>query len=197
MKLNEIDEKLARQGHWVFSSQEFRRALGVTPSSAKQLLIRYVKKGHVLKLKENRGLYALKNRSPHPWLVANRLLRPSYVSLETALAHYGHIPESVHAVTSVTPKTSKTYESLGLHFTYQKVKESAFTGYRPYSVENQTVWIAEPEKAAADCLYFVHLGRKSINDRFRWTGLDRRKVLRYLDLFERKRLREWAGHVIP
>jgi len=151
----------------VFSSQEFRRAAALTPASAKMLLFRYVRKGYLLRLKDNRGLYGLKNRRPHPWLVANKLLRPSYISLETALSHYGRIPETVHAVTSVTSKTSRVFESLGLHFSYQKIKASAFTGYRPHPIEGQTVWLAEMEKAVADYLYFVHLGRKNLNDRFR------------------------------
>ena len=148
MKLHEIEEILIRQGLLVFSSQEFRRAIGATTIGAKMLLIRYAKKGYILRLKENRGLYCLKTGEPHPWLLANRLLRPSCVSLETALSHYGHIPESVHAVTSVSPKTSKTYESMDLHFSYQKIKEGAFAGYGPLQVEGQTIWIAEPEKAA-------------------------------------------------
>jgi predicted transcriptional regulator of viral defense system len=197
MKLYEIEELLVRQGQLIFTSREFRRAVGTTPAAAKMLLVRYVKKGYVLRLKENRGLYCLKNRRPHPWLLANKLVRPSYVSLETALAHYGHIPESVHAVTSVSPKTSKTYESMGLHFSYQKVKETAFAGYRPVQVEGQTVWAADPEKAAADFLYFVHLGRKVLNDRFLWKGLRRRKILTYLGLFERDNVMAWANHVIP
>ena len=197
MKLKEIEDTLAQQGMVVFSSVEFRRAARVSPAAAKMLLIRYVQKGYLLKLKENRGLYGLRSRPPHPWILANRLLRPSYISLETALAHGGHLPESVHAVTSVTPKTSKTYESLGLHFSYQKVKETAFTGYQPHAVEGQTVWVAEPEKAAADYLYFVHLGRKNLNERLRWKGLNRRRILKHLRLFQRKHLLSWANHVIP
>ena len=188
MRLPEIEEKLSQQGLVIFSSREFRRAAGVSPASAKMLLIRYAQKGYVLKLKENRGLYCLRSRRPHPWLLANRLQRPSYISLETALAQEGRILESVHAVTSVTPKTSKAYESMGLHFSYQKVKETAFTGYRPFAVEGQTVWVAEPEKAAADYLYFIHLGRKNLHERFRWKGLNRRKILAYLGLFHRERL---------
>jgi hypothetical protein len=92
---------------------------------------------------------------------------------------------------------TQTYESLDLHFSYQKVKEAAFTGYRPLTLEGQTVWVAEPEKAVADYLYFVHLGRKEMNERFRWKGLNRTKILRYLRLFERNHLLEWSRHVIP
>ncbi len=197
MKLFEIEETLIRQGLLVFSSQEFRRAIATTPAAAKMLLVRYAKKGYIQKLKDARGLYCLKSRPPHPWQVANKLRRPSYISLETALAHYGLIPETVHAVTSVSPKTTKTYDALGLHFSYQKIKPEAFTGYRSIQMEDQTVWIAEQEKAVADYLYFVHLGRKTLNDRFRWNGMDRRKILHHLENFGRKHLKRWASTVIP
>ena len=38
----------------------------------------------------------------HPFLVANRLVRGSYVSLHSALAHHGLIPEHVPVITSIT-----------------------------------------------------------------------------------------------
>src|SRR5438552_1939663 len=112
MKQEYIEERLEKQGLTVFTSQELRRTAGLSAASAKHLLIRYVKKGTILKLKENRGLYCLKRKPPHLWLVANKLLRPSYISLETALTHYGAIPESIYAVTSVTPLTTKTFHAL-------------------------------------------------------------------------------------
>ncbi len=44
-----------------------------------------------------RGLYALappfQKVPPHPFMVANQLVRGSYVSCQSALAHYGLIPE--------------------------------------------------------------------------------------------------------
>jgi len=39
---------------------------------------------------------------PHPFVVANRMVRGSYVSCQSALAHYGLIPEHVPVVTSIT-----------------------------------------------------------------------------------------------
>jgi len=39
---------------------------------------------------------------PHPFVIANRMVRGSYVSLQAALASYGLIPDVVPTVTSVT-----------------------------------------------------------------------------------------------
>ncbi len=196
MKWKEAEDSLRRQGLVLFSSQEFLRATGFSPASAKQLLIRYVQKGLVLRLKENRGLYGLKDNPPHPWHLANRLLQPSYISLETALAYYGIIPETVYAVTSVTSKVTRRFEALNLTFLFHKIKREAYTGYRPLEVQGETVLVAEPAKAMADYLYFVHLGKKTLNDRMRWDRLKKTAVLSYLKSFAREKLVEWAKHVV-
>lgn len=196
MKWHQVEEILQKQGLTVFSSEEFRRATGFSPASVKHLLIRYVRKGLILKLKERRGLYGLKSRPPHPWRLANRLLQPSYISLETALAHYGVIPESVYAVTSVTPKITRSFEALNLSFLFHRIKKEAYRGYRPLEIRGETVLVGEPEKAMADYLYFVHLGKKILNERIRWDRLKTKNVIRYLGFFARDGLVEWVHHVI-
>ncbi len=196
MKWNQVEEILQKQGLTVFSSEEFRRATGFSPASVKHLLVRYARKGLVLKLKERRGLYALKGRPPHPWQLANRLLQPSYISLETALAHYGVIPESIYAITSVTPKVTRSFEALNLSFLFHRIKKEAYLGYRPLEIRGETVLVGEPEKAMADYLYFVHLGKKSLNERIRWNRLKTKRVILYLRFFAREGLVEWAQNVI-
>ena len=161
MKQHYIEEKLDKAGLTIFTSQEFRRATGLSTASTKFLLIRYVKRGLILKLKEKRGLYCLKRRPPPKWHLANKLLRPSYISFESALAHYRAIPETVYGISSATPLTTRTFHALGTLFTFQKIKNPAYIGYRSAQIEDTTVLVAEPEKALADYLYFVHLGKKS------------------------------------
>ena len=76
----------------------------VGPNHMRRQLSRWVRAGRVYQLR--RGLYALarpfQKTCPHPFLVANRLRLGSYVSLQSALAFYGMIPEHVARVTSVT-----------------------------------------------------------------------------------------------
>ena len=59
-----------------------------------------------------RGLYIagpkLSIVSPESLLIANHLYGPSYVSLDTALSHWGLIPERVYEISSVTTNNSKT-----------------------------------------------------------------------------------------
>ena len=82
----------------------FLLAGDVDPADLRRQLSRWVTSGHLVQLR--RGLYALappyRKTEPHPFLVANRLVRGSYVSLQSALAHHGLIPEHVSVTTSVT-----------------------------------------------------------------------------------------------
>ncbi|MBM4332227.1 MAG: hypothetical protein FJ117_13580 [Deltaproteobacteria bacterium] len=73
-------------------------------TAVRRQLDRWVKSGRLLRLW--RGVYAVaipyRAEAPHPFLVANHLRRPSYVSLQSALSHYGMIPEFVPVTTCVT-----------------------------------------------------------------------------------------------
>src|SRR6218665_3344082 len=68
-----------------------------------------VKSGELISMR--RGLYVSDAGLPpvSPFLIANHLRGPSYVSLESALSFWGLIPERVYEISSVTTKTSKEY----------------------------------------------------------------------------------------
>lgn len=84
---------------------------------------------------------------------ANRIYRPSYISLWTALSHYGLIPEGVFQIYSVsTLKTQHFDTPLGV-FIYQHLKPKLFFGYRIEQWQNKPLLMAEPEKALLDTFY--------------------------------------------
>src|ERR1700743_1696669 len=67
-----------------------------------------------------RGLYTagpkITSLKPDPFLIANYVLRPSYVSLESALFYYGLIPEKGYEITSATIKASRKFSTpLGVY----------------------------------------------------------------------------------
>lgn len=114
----------------------------------------------LLKSKElislRRGLYIVGPNvdlpQPEPFLIANHLRGPSYVSLESALSYWNMIPERVFEISSVTTKTSKKYRTPVGRFSYQQLK----TPYYSYGIKNikysekQTTLIASREKALCD-----------------------------------------------
>lgn len=103
-----------------------------------------------------RGLYItgpeMDLPSPEPFLIANHLRGPSYVSLEAALSHWNLIPERIYEISSATIKTSKTYKTPVGRFSYHQLK----LPYYSYGIKSiaystrQTALIASPEKALCD-----------------------------------------------
>jgi len=132
----------------------------VDAGDVRRQLSRWVSAGRLYQLR--RGLYALappfQRVRPHPFLVANRLLRGSYVSQQAALAHYGLIPETAPVVTSVTTGRPGRWETpLGV-YEYRHVKTSLFFGYRLTEISpGQRAFVAAPEKALLDLVH-LHAG---------------------------------------
>ncbi len=89
---------------------------------------------------------------PELFLLANHLRGPSYVSLESALAHHGFIPERVYEISSATLKTSKTYTTPVGRFSYQYLPAPyySFGLQRTTLAPQQVALIASPEKAICD-----------------------------------------------
>jgi len=131
---------------------------GVDPRHVRRQLSRWVRAGRLYQLR--RGLYTLappyQKVKPHPFLVANRLSRGSYVSLQSALAHCGLIPEYVPTVTSVTTTRPGRRETpLGI-FEFRHLKPDLFFGYRRLDLgEGQAAFVATPEKALLDLIYLT------------------------------------------
>lgn len=113
-----------------------------------------LKSGELISLR--RGLYIAGSKTnlslPEPFLIANHLRGPSYVSLESALSYWEFIPERTYEVSSVTLKTSKKYKTSVGRFNYQQLP-SPYYSFGIKSVQlnpNQTALIASPEKAVCD-----------------------------------------------
>ena len=110
------------------------------------------KTGVLVRLKKD--LYVSKKSVISKELIANHLYGVSYVSLETALAYYGMIPERVYAVRSMTTKRTKTFTTPLGNFEYKTVPPDYFSvGIRQEVIENKYVFlIAESTKAICDMI---------------------------------------------
>ena len=189
-----VQQTLLDQNLRVFSTREFMRAFSVSLRAAEEYLKNHSKEGDLF-LRLKNGLYALATRLPSEYFIANKLVQPSYVSLETVMARHSIIPEIVYTVTSVTTKTPRAFITRWLAFSYTQIKRSAFTGYSPMQEQGFTVFIADPEKALADYLYLVDLKKKNLNDRLNLSKVSRRKVESSARLFGRESLLRLVDHV--
>ncbi|MEA3376532.1 MAG: hypothetical protein U9R72_10115 [Chloroflexota bacterium] len=128
----------------------------VDPADVQRQLSRWTNAGRIYQLR--RGLYALappfQKVKPHPFLVANRMVKPSYVSLQSALAHYGLIPEYVPVTTSATSARPGRWDTPLGTYTFRRIKTELFHDYRLVEVSTgQHAFVASPEKALLDLVY--------------------------------------------
>lgn len=188
MNLTTIQEILQKNQLLIFTPLDLERFLGTSETAAQKILERYTKKGVFVRLRK--GYYALRSNLPSSFYLANVIYKPSYISFESALSYYGIIPESIFPITSANPKSTKTFNVLGKNFEYLKIKKQAFTGYYKREIDGESILIGEPEKALADYFYFVSLGKKEASERLNLKNISKRKLFSYLDLFERKKLKE-------
>jgi hypothetical protein len=93
-----------------------------------------------------------------------------------------------YAVTSATTMPTRTFTVEGKAFIYSTIKKEAYTGYVLLKREGASFLMAEPEKALVDYLYFVTLGKKSLNDRFDTGRLRKDKLIAYARVYRREKL---------
>jgi len=128
----------------------------VDPVDVRRQLSRWTRAGRLYQLR--RGLYALappfQKVRPHPFLVANRLVPGSYVSLQSVLAHHSLIPEYVPVTTSITTGRPGRWDTpLGV-YDFRHLQVDLFTGFLKTDLGGgQEAFLATAEKALLDLVY--------------------------------------------
>jgi len=128
----------------------------VDPGHVRRQLSRWTRAGWLYQLR--RGVYTLapphQKVQPHPFVIANALVQGSYVSLQTALASYGLIPDITHTITSITPGRPARWETPLGHYEFRHIKASWLHGYQRLELgSGQAAFVATPEKALLDLIY--------------------------------------------
>ena len=125
------------------------------PDFDRNNLSRWTKKGLLIRLRQGYFTFPeYKGKRDFAYYFANRIYRPSYVSLHTALAFYGMIPETVVQITSVTSLKTASFKNEFGEYIYKSVNENLIFGYDLKPMEGgRTLQFAKPEKALLDLLY--------------------------------------------
>ena len=83
-----------------------------------------------------------------------RVLRlKSYVSLESALSHWGLSTQSPLALTCVTTGAPKEYRTPEFSISFRTISDRLYWGFIEKQTRYSKYWIAEPEKALLDWIY--------------------------------------------
>lgn len=167
--------------------------------SPKDKISELLKSGNLIAVR--RGLYVpgptTDLPSPEPFLIANHLRGPSYVSIESALSYWGFIPERTYEVSSVTTKTSKKYKTPLGRFNYIKLPTPFYSfGIKSVQVTSkQTVLIASPEKALCDKIVLTrNINLRSVKQTRAFLLEDLRIDESMLKTLNRAVIRSWLIH---
>jgi len=153
---------------------------GVPARSAWRALTRLADRGLISRVK--RGVYLNKLVQDFSALDFVNILNPhSYVSLESALSHWGVSTQSPVTLTCVTDGKPKQYRSTEFSIGFRKISKELFWGF----IEKQTRYskyrIAEPEKAILDWIYLsLQSGLTPHLDELVLKTIDRQRLLDYV-----------------
>lgn len=115
-----------------------------------------------------------KSELDYVFYIGNKLLEPSYVSMESAMQYYGLMAEANNSViTSITTSTTRKFQNRLGNFKFNNIKGDLFGDFENLKV-GFDFFIAKPYKAIFDFLFF----RLSVTEL-----RDRDKVLYYLEDF--------------
>lgn len=120
-----------------------------------------------------KGIYTVSSAGVSDFEIANYLCQPSYVSLESALTHYGILSQFTYSITSITTIKSKKVLSRDKEFEFTRISKSLFWGYE----KKDGALVACPEKAFLDLVYLTSKGLRNMDiGEMDISGLDRNKL---------------------
>lgn len=171
-------EKIRQSGLKILSVADISIILSIGIPSARVAATRMVRKGILLRLK--RDIYMPFGAAVHDFEIANRLLAPSYVSFESALHHWGIITQIPVTVTSAA-RRSKLILADGKEFQFCNLPVKLFNiGI----VKEKVFFVAGPEKALLDTIYYMSLGKRGAAfDDFNTGKIDKKKFASYLKYY--------------
>ena len=129
------------------------------PDFEKNNLTRWTKQNLLVKLRNSWYSFPEYLKTPNIQnFVSNKIYNPSYVSLHSALAFYGIIPEAIVQTTAVSSLKKANFENVFGSFSYQQIlPELMFGNEQKTFLNKHSLIFATPEKAILDLLYLYPL----------------------------------------
>ena len=159
----------------VFSIRDIKKRY---PDFDSRRLVEWQQKNYIQKIR--RGYYCfLESKKDEQFLffAANKMYSPSYISMESALAHYHFIPEGVFMTTSISTRNTANHDTAIGEFSYNHVKSQLFFGYRLIHSAGVTIKIAEPEKVILDYLYLNQLNSFDAIEGMRFNAIQIKEII--------------------
>lgn len=173
-------------GRTVFTASDIRSIWKTVPHNATIIARRMQQKQLIIKLVK--GYYAL-NFDYNKFELANLIVRPSYVSFNSALFHWGVCFQQQSIIRSVALiNYEKSIQNVT--YPYHAMKKTLFYDLRGVVIQNN-ISIASPERALVDTLYFGFLANVDNASGINFTLL--KKIMTLYPLAIQKKIGETYG----
>ena len=143
-----------------FDATDLRKIFGLkNENTIKHLLASLDQQKIIKRIKRGRYLFLFSDKKPTDFAVANNIMIPSYISLESALSYYGFLDQFPYRITSITLAKPRRFKIDKKEFVFSKIKKEYFKDF----IRIDDFLIASKEKAVFDYFYFIYKGLRPKN----------------------------------
>jgi len=161
-----------------FTVSDLEKITGLEKKSLYVALNRWVRKG-VLE-RAGRNIYVIAGDPVRLEAIAGQSYFPCYLSFESALSRFGVLNLVPHSLSFATTRKTKSGTLLNRRVDYRHLKVELYFGF----THEQGFYVAEPEKALLDLVYFASLGKTAIPlDELDLRSLSERTLRKYAGRF--------------
>jgi len=157
MKSIELMKILERINKPFYSIADIEKITGVSRKSIYVTLNRLVENGILERI--GTGIYRLFTAKVSVEKIAGSLYMPNYLSFESALSRHGILNLVPYTLTFATTRKTKRSVIEGRDVEFRQIKKDLFWGYEM----QDGIYVAKPEKAFLDLVYFASRGIASID----------------------------------
>jgi predicted transcriptional regulator of viral defense system len=140
--------------HIVFTSKTINDITRKEKKYSNLILYRLKKTGYVNEIERDKY-----TTYKDPFLIASRIVWPSYMSGWTALQHYNlteQIPQIIEIVTTRSRKM-RIIIFMGVKIEFSRIKQEYFFAYEKIDYGGHQIFMAKKEKALLDALFLKHI----------------------------------------
>jgi predicted transcriptional regulator of viral defense system len=139
-----------------FTLSDLEKITGLDRKSLYVSVNRWVKKG-VLE-RAGRNIYVIAGEPRRVEAVAGQAYFPCYLSFESALSRFGVLNLVPYSLTFATTRKTKSVTLVERRVEYRHLKTELYFGF----TNEDGFYLAEPEKALLDLVYFSSFGKTKI-----------------------------------
>lgn len=157
---NDFINKLRNKQITFFTFSDIKKLFDINNENTIKHLLRRLKKAEIVKrLIKDKYLFLHAKKEADDFEIANFLVIPSYISLESALSYYGIIDQFPYHISSITINKPRHFKINEKSFIYSKIKKSYFQDF----LKKDNFLIASVEKSLFDYCYFIYKGLRPKN----------------------------------